>query len=165
MEIILSFLISVMAEVVGYFICKWLDGHESDNQPKLKTRSCSSWFFVPIWTYIIISWLISLYQDLRYFQLDFVYKFMFAREACLPEPTGFRAALDHSVGLLYAPGFSLSLRCEALRTGPQLRHQAYQPSVSQMGLGIDMSRAGLFRASLDHSVGLLYAPEGRASYL
>lgn len=31
MKIIISFLISVMAEVVAYLICKWLDGHKSDN--------------------------------------------------------------------------------------------------------------------------------------
>ncbi len=31
MKIIISFLISVMAEVVAYFICKWLDGLKSDN--------------------------------------------------------------------------------------------------------------------------------------
>ncbi len=31
MKIIISFLISVMAEVVAYFICKGLDGLKSDN--------------------------------------------------------------------------------------------------------------------------------------
>ena len=28
---IISFLVSVLASVVGYYICKWLDGDDSDN--------------------------------------------------------------------------------------------------------------------------------------
>ena len=31
MSIFISFLISVAASVVGYYICKWLDGDDSDN--------------------------------------------------------------------------------------------------------------------------------------
>ncbi|MBD5546045.1 MAG: nitrate reductase [Lachnospiraceae bacterium] len=31
LAILVSFLISVMASVVGYYICKWLDGDDSDN--------------------------------------------------------------------------------------------------------------------------------------
>ncbi len=31
MEMFITFLISVMASVVGYFICKWLDGDDSGN--------------------------------------------------------------------------------------------------------------------------------------
>ena len=31
MSEIISFLISVLASVVGYYICKWLDGDDSDN--------------------------------------------------------------------------------------------------------------------------------------
>ena len=31
MDYILSFVLSVAASVVGYYICKWLDGHKSDN--------------------------------------------------------------------------------------------------------------------------------------
>lgn len=31
MDIILSFLVSVMAGIVSYYICKWLDGNDSDN--------------------------------------------------------------------------------------------------------------------------------------
>ena len=30
MEYIISFVLSVMASVVGYYICKWLDRHKSD---------------------------------------------------------------------------------------------------------------------------------------
>ncbi len=30
-EITLSFLVSVMAGIVSYYICKWLDGNGSDN--------------------------------------------------------------------------------------------------------------------------------------
>ena len=30
-EIIISFLVSVMAGVASYYICKWLDGDDSDN--------------------------------------------------------------------------------------------------------------------------------------
>ena len=33
MEIFISFLVSVMAGVVSYYICKWLGGNDSDNQP------------------------------------------------------------------------------------------------------------------------------------
>lgn len=33
MSEIISFLVSVLASVVGYYICKWLDGDDSDNQP------------------------------------------------------------------------------------------------------------------------------------
>lgn len=29
-----SFVISVMASVVAHYICKWLDGDNSGNQPK-----------------------------------------------------------------------------------------------------------------------------------
>jgi hypothetical protein len=29
----ISFIISVMAGIVSYFICKWLDGNKYDNQP------------------------------------------------------------------------------------------------------------------------------------
>ena len=38
MEIILSFLISVMAEIVGYYVCKWLDGRKGDNYPNIKNQ-------------------------------------------------------------------------------------------------------------------------------
>ena len=31
MAIFISFLVSVAAEVVGYYICKWLDRHDRDN--------------------------------------------------------------------------------------------------------------------------------------
>ncbi len=31
MEIFISFLVSVMAGVVSYYICKWLGGNDSDN--------------------------------------------------------------------------------------------------------------------------------------
>ena len=31
MESIISFLVSVMASVVAYYICKWLDGNDSGN--------------------------------------------------------------------------------------------------------------------------------------
>lgn len=31
MSEIISFLVSVLASVVGYYICKWLDGDDSDN--------------------------------------------------------------------------------------------------------------------------------------
>ena len=31
MDSILSFLVSVMAGIVSYYICKWLDGNDSDN--------------------------------------------------------------------------------------------------------------------------------------
>ena len=31
MEYITRFLVSVMASVVGYYVCKWLDGDDSDN--------------------------------------------------------------------------------------------------------------------------------------
>ena len=34
MEIIISFLVSVVAGVTSYYICKWLDGNNRDNQPK-----------------------------------------------------------------------------------------------------------------------------------
>lgn len=30
-EILISFLISIMAGIVSYYICKWLDGDNSDN--------------------------------------------------------------------------------------------------------------------------------------
>ena len=28
---VLTFLVSIMASVVAYFVCKWLDGNENDN--------------------------------------------------------------------------------------------------------------------------------------
>ena len=31
MSEIISLLVSVLASVVGYYICKWLDGDDSDN--------------------------------------------------------------------------------------------------------------------------------------
>ena len=31
---LISFIISVTASVVGHYICKWLDGDSSGNQPK-----------------------------------------------------------------------------------------------------------------------------------
>jgi len=31
LEILTSFFLSVMASVVAYYICKWLDGKDSDN--------------------------------------------------------------------------------------------------------------------------------------
>ena len=31
MEIFVSFLVSVAASIVSYYICKWLDGDDSDN--------------------------------------------------------------------------------------------------------------------------------------
>jgi len=31
MEIFISFLVSVTASVIGYYICKWLDRNDSDN--------------------------------------------------------------------------------------------------------------------------------------
>jgi len=31
MSILISFLVSVIASIVGYYICKWLDGDDSDN--------------------------------------------------------------------------------------------------------------------------------------
>lgn len=31
MSIFISFLISVAASVVGYYVCKWPDGDDSDN--------------------------------------------------------------------------------------------------------------------------------------
>lgn len=31
LEIIISFLVSVAASIVGYYACKWLDGDDSDN--------------------------------------------------------------------------------------------------------------------------------------
>lgn len=32
MELFVSFLISVMASIVAYYICKWLDGNHHDNK-------------------------------------------------------------------------------------------------------------------------------------
>ena len=35
MEFLNAFLVSVMASVVGYYLCKWLDGNgKDDDQPK-----------------------------------------------------------------------------------------------------------------------------------
>ena len=34
LEIIASFLISVMASIAAYYICKWLDGDDHGNEPK-----------------------------------------------------------------------------------------------------------------------------------
>jgi hypothetical protein len=31
MDMLLSFLVSIMAGIVVYYICKWLDGDDSDN--------------------------------------------------------------------------------------------------------------------------------------
>lgn len=31
MELVLNFLVSVMASVAAYYICKWLDRHMDDN--------------------------------------------------------------------------------------------------------------------------------------
>lgn len=31
MDLLISFLLSVMAGVVAYYICKWLDGDDCDN--------------------------------------------------------------------------------------------------------------------------------------
>lgn len=33
MDIFINFGISVAASVVGYYICKWLDGDNSDDRP------------------------------------------------------------------------------------------------------------------------------------
>ena len=37
-----SFLVSVGAGIVSYYICKWLDGHDSDNYPKKKASEVTS---------------------------------------------------------------------------------------------------------------------------
>ena len=38
MDLIISFLVSVAAGVVSSYICKWLDGDDSDNYPKESPR-------------------------------------------------------------------------------------------------------------------------------
>jgi len=30
-SILISFLVSVAASIIGYYVCKWLDGDDSDN--------------------------------------------------------------------------------------------------------------------------------------
>ena len=35
LEILLSFLISVMASVTAYYICKWPDRDDNGNEPKI----------------------------------------------------------------------------------------------------------------------------------
>ena len=39
MEILISFILSIMASVIAYYICKWLDGDDSGNQPEAETTS------------------------------------------------------------------------------------------------------------------------------
>ena len=37
-SVIVSFLVSVVAGIVAYYICKWLDGNDTDNQPRKPDR-------------------------------------------------------------------------------------------------------------------------------
>ena len=60
---------------------------------------------------------------------------MFAREACLPEPTGFRAALEWS-----ARALSYGTLSAARANLAYLLFGLLEPTgLSQMGLGIDIS--------------------------
>ena len=43
MEILISLLVSVMAGVAVHYICKWLDGNSSDNQPKKNPPELALW--------------------------------------------------------------------------------------------------------------------------
>lgn len=53
MNILISFIISVMAGIVCHYICKWLGSDEEDNQPKEKPRVATSGFFtLSDWTLI-----------------------------------------------------------------------------------------------------------------
>ena len=45
MEVLVSFLISVLAGVISYYICKWLDGNTQTASPKENPRGCLLWGF------------------------------------------------------------------------------------------------------------------------
>ena len=63
LDLITSFLVSVMAGVVSYYICKWLDRNDSDNQPKESPRGCDSGAFALCTTWIqLLSQLSPLYH-------------------------------------------------------------------------------------------------------
>ena len=64
MDYFISFIISVMAGIVSYFICKWLDGNKYDNEPPEAATSGGSF---SIWIILflydsIISYVSSNYN-------------------------------------------------------------------------------------------------------
>ena len=64
--LITSFLVSVMAGVVSYYICKWLDRNDSDNQPKESPRGCDSGAFALCTTWIQLLSQLSPLQHMQF---------------------------------------------------------------------------------------------------
>ena len=108
LDLITSFLVSVMAGVVSYYICKWLDRNDSDNQPKESPRGCDSGAFALCTTWIQI---LSQLLPLQHMQL---------RNAIFPKRKSYDIlmALQHprENGLLWHLCHSI-YPCNAFRTG------------------------------------------------
>lgn len=64
-ETIFSFLVSVMASIVAYYVCKWLDRNDSDNQPKKspELRPLGIFPCVPVDTFSFLPIGIIAYAD------------------------------------------------------------------------------------------------------
>ena len=41
-EAMIAFFVNILSGVATYYICKWLDGNDSDNQPKKKASEVTS---------------------------------------------------------------------------------------------------------------------------
>ena len=60
MEYIITIFLAVMAQVIGHYVCKWLDRQHHDNEPKIKIRGMELLGFFVISMAIITVFLVNL---------------------------------------------------------------------------------------------------------
>lgn len=66
MEYIISFVVAVMARIVGYCICKWLDSHKSGKQPEKnppRVAALGGFAYVSIWKHLITFVVYIIYYE------------------------------------------------------------------------------------------------------
>ena len=69
MDIIISFLVSVMASVAGYYICKWLDRNHQTASLKRNPMDWSSMGFHCVSLELFLSWLLLQYNELKFMSI------------------------------------------------------------------------------------------------
>ena len=129
MEIILSFLLSVMAEIVGYYVCKWLDGRKGDNQPNIKNQERQLLVFLCLHGHIL-SFLVTIIILTR--------KNFSTISYCLSR---------HSMSRI-----SLQFRCEPLFYASSLPTICFTNGVRHSRGAPLLAGGACYRALLDHSV-------------
>ena len=84
MDYLITLLLAVMAQVVGHYVCKWLERHKHDNQPNEKSRSCRSgiFFCVSSMEHLITLLVITIIKHIQAFCQIFKFRIFSKDDNC-----------------------------------------------------------------------------------